>query len=455
MALTLYLLFQTYFLQRWLALSLTLFALFDAKMWLGKPLVGHVATFCKLFLGADTWLLANNPRIAVSWRIIDPALSGPFLLLYIWLMARAIKSSSPAAARVAGIGFGLCFTYFYAWTAVAGGLVLAVLLDRKHWRIYCTTGTIGALIGCLFLLPEVTLKWRAVPDWPTRIDFFIPIGHFSELLIPKTAFILAALTSIWVWRWHRDLLYLWCICAAALLLLNEQIVTGLQIQNFHWYIVWGPTLWLLIVILTVRTVELRPNWRRPGAVAGLVVLAFTIATGTWLRAKESQSRQSVDLTRELKDFQSEYELNQKSIRAQSVVGGDSTMVSFLAILNDNRPLSGFTALLSSCVDNREWNQRIAANAYFSGLDRESFARREEGVIETFVGGVWSRDPRQRKALLEERLQAFDKTAADPSAVARRFDLRYLLLPATARADHLGDDWISVVHGSDWQAWERK
>lgn len=456
MALTWYLIFRLYFPRRWLALWLTLFALFDTNSWNGRPLVEHAALFVRLFVGVGRQLLAHNPQITGSWRIIDPALSWPLLLLYIWLMGRAVKSESQTAARWAGAGFGLCFTYFYAWTAIAGGLFLALVLDGKRRRTYLTAGSIGALTGVLFLISGAMLKREAVADWPTRFDFFLPIGHFSEFLIPKTAFILAAITLIWVWRKDRDLLYLWCLCASALLLLNEQILTGLQIQNFHWYVVWGPTLWLLIVIATVRTVDSWPSWRRIGAMAGYVALAFTIGTGIWMRVVETtQTSESVELTRDWNEFQPEYERYRGLIQPGAVVAGAPTMVSFLVILNDDRLLSGYSVILSSCVDNKEWNRRIAADAYFSGLDRETFARREEDGLERYVWGVWARVPQLRRALLKDRLAAFDEVAADPSAAAQRFDLRYVVLPAAADDRHLKDDWISVIHGSYWQAWERK
>ncbi|MGO9604285.1 MAG: hypothetical protein ACLQAT_12975 [Candidatus Binataceae bacterium] len=456
MAFTWYLIFRLYFPRRWLALWLTLFALFDTNSWNGRPLVEHAATFTRLFVGAGGDLLAHNPQITGSWRIIDPALSWPFLFFYIWLIGRAVKSGSQTDARWAGVGFGLCFTYFFAWTAIAGSLVLAMLFDGKRRRTYFTAGCIGALIGLLFLIPGAMLKREAVTDWPTRFDFFLPIGHFSEFLIPKTAFILAAIALVWVWRKDRDLLYLWCLCASALLLLNEQILTGLQLQNFHWYVVWGPTLWLLIVIATVRTVQSMPNWRRIGAVGGYVALAFTIATGTWMRFIETtRTAESVELTRDWNEFQPEFEQHRDVIQRGAVVAGAPIMVSFLTILNDNRLLSGYGVTLSSCVDNKEWNRRIAADAYFSGLDRETFARRQEAVLERYVWGAWARVPRLRSALLEERLAAFDEVAADPSAVAERFDLRYVVLPAAADDHHLKDDWISVVQGPYWQAWERK
>ena len=201
-----YLIFRLYLRERWLAVSLALFALFDAGTLDGRPLVEHVADFIRLGFTSPGILLPHPglPRIDSAWRIMTPGLSWPFLFLYVWLMGRAIKMPSRGSTVWAGIGFGLCFSYFYYWTAAGLGLLLAILLDYKRWRTYFAIGFIGGILGTPSILGGLALKRQGNDDWLPRFDHFVPIGHFSELLIPKIALILLGLVLIWVWRSRRD-----------------------------------------------------------------------------------------------------------------------------------------------------------------------------------------------------------------------------------------------------------
>jgi len=450
-----YLIFRLYFSRRWIALSLTLFALFDLGTMDGRPLAEQVAEFLRLCRVPPDHLLSfgDSPKTSGPWRIINPALSWPFLLFYIWAMGRAVKRGSRAAVVWAGIGFGLCFSYFYYWTAVGASLILGTIADRAHRRVYIRAAIIGSVLGVPFVVRGIILKGQGTNDWLQRFDQFLPIGHFSELMFPKVVMIAMLVALLWIYLNRRDLLYLWVVGAAALLLTNQQILTGLQMENKHWHYVWGPIAWLVIVLLIVDAAVSSPGWSRTLSPVGIGILLFTIASGLWIRGLETtRSAESVMLTKTWDSFAGQ---PRQRLRAGQVVAGTPELVSMIVIADDERPLAGYLSRVSSCIDDKEWNQRIAADAYFSGLDRQAFESREEDRLATDRWGAWGRNPAVRDALLAERIADYDEVAKDPDTTADRFDLRYVVLPADSENANLNGKWDRIVSGPIWQAWERR
>lgn len=456
--LTWFLIFRLYFRNRWFAVSLALFALFDAGTLDGRPLIEHLADFGRLYLASTAALLPHSmlPKISGPWRIMTPGLSWPFLLLYIWLAARAVRDQSRASIIWAGIGLGLCFSYFYYWTSAGLGLIIAILLDRQRWRTYFQIGCIGSLVGLPAFLGGLALKRQGNDQWLQRFDHFVPIRHFDELMFPKVAIICLAVILLWLLRSRRELIFLWSICAAALLLTNQQILTGQQMENWHWHYAWGPTLWLLIVLLVMGAVRERGNWSRSIAAAGLGLLAVIIATGLWMRGLEAtRADESIQINEALRGFVPELDRNRAMFRTNQVVAGAQKMVSFLSIMNGDVPLWGYSVRLGSCIDNREWNYRAAADGYFRGMDRESFLREQEQVMAGERWGAWARSPELREAMVRERVADYDEVAANPDAAAKRFGVKYVVLPAGYDDRNLSVAWSQILSGPDWQAWERK
>jgi hypothetical protein len=84
-------------------------------------------------------------------------------------------------------------------------------------------------------------------------------------------------------------------------------------------------------------------------------------------------------------------------------------------------------IVSPLVRDREWNTRIAANAFLSGLSRAEFARVQKVAVNSILWGKWVRDPGLKADLLKERLADFDRIAADPMPILRELEVRYVAL----------------------------
>ena len=154
-----------------------------------------------------------------------------------------------------------------------------------------------AVIGGLLAIPSLVASWQTrsttSADWLLRSDKFLAIGRFSELSIPLPAVFVLALTAVLVWRYHRELILPWMLAASGLVLMNHQVVSGLQIENFHWSYVAGPCLSLLIgLLLTGWISDCRPD----RAMAVVLIAGLCLVTAGWLRWAEAvRTREVVEI----------------------------------------------------------------------------------------------------------------------------------------------------------------
>ena len=108
--------------------------------------------------------------------------------------------------------FGLLFyVYFYYWTAAGLALVLAWALDAGHRRVYFHAGWIGGLLGLPGVVSDFFLKQHLSPDFFVRCDRLVPIGRFTELVLPKEMLVATVLGLIWVLFRRRDLIFVWAL----------------------------------------------------------------------------------------------------------------------------------------------------------------------------------------------------------------------------------------------------
>ena len=393
----------------------------------------------------------------IQWRLITPGLSFAFLWLHVWLLARARDVPSRGRLLASGIGFGLLFhVYFYFWTSACLGLAAAWLLDAGHRRVYFHTGWIGGLIGLPAIVAGAMLK-KGSPEWLHRTDNFLPIARLSELEFPRLAMVVIPVTFAWVLLRRRDLIHLWALTLAGLLLLNHQVVTGLQIQNFHWTYVWGPGVSLLLVLLTWGELSRRRPWPRGLAWALAALAAFEVGAGLWLRVFEAgRTASTVSALATFQEYRSQrLAPGVAPLEPNAVVAGDDGFVAASSIFENQRCLAHYPAMYSPAIDAAEWSERVALEAFLDGTGRSEFER-SEGRKLAEGWGPWNgdRNPALRAEELARRLRLYDAIAADPADAIRRYRVRYVgvhtgtpLLPALRRLAK------PVQSGPTWDVWE--
>lgn len=452
---------------RRVAAGLGILLLADGGLFSGLPVVKNAWVFLGLLTGrsADVYL-GTVPMLCYQWRIITPGLSLPFLLAHVALLARARACPTRARLLASGVGFGLLFpTYFYYWTAASLALVLAWVLDAGRRSVYAHTAWIGALIGLPTLIAGSRLRASAGSDWLERADYFVTVPRWENFQ-PHPSLALIAVALPWVWLRRKDCLYAWSLAATGGLLVSHHVISGLEIQNFHWTYVRGPILAILLLVLTWDQVSrLRLRFRT----AAKVVLAFACAgqfgAGLIMRATEAVRARSV---REIMADLERYEAQRSHpslprLARNSVVAGDPAFLNFAAVSEDARPLAHLAVFYGPGTNNEQWDARLALNAYLLGLDRRSFAASEDALLDNpdqrlaFHGGAfgrWKRDAGARAERLSRRRAAFERVLADPPAAVRRFSVRYVAEPGTSavpEARRVG--WKRLQDGPHWRVWE--
>jgi hypothetical protein len=412
------------------------------------------------WLIASVAILRHQPHAELHylcplWRLITPALSLGFLLLHLWLLARARERPSWGHLASSGLGFGLLFhVYFYYWTAAGLALLMASALDAGHRRVYFHTGWIGGLVGLPTLISNFLIRRSTSPEALPRNDLFLPIARGSELWVPTATIVLLVLGLIWVWARRRDLMYLWCLDASALALTNHQVVTGLQIQNFHWEYVWGVGTSLLFVLLVAGEMERWTGWSPPVLWVVGIACGLTLVSGVWLRYCETlRSQESLKLAACYRQYRAQrLAPGVPRLAPHAVVAGDLDFVNLAVILENQRPLSHYTVAMSLDVPNAEWHERRVLNDLILGRTRAE----ADALDKSSQGwGPWCRDPELRRRTVAECLTDYDRFAADPAAAFLRFGVRYVALPAGQVApDYLRSGWTQLQAGPSWQLWER-
>jgi hypothetical protein len=439
-----------------ISIAAAIWSLTDVGMLEFKPLLRLAWVVWQVASGHPGLLFESNPMIFRHFRIATPCLTMPYLLLFIGLHVRARAFPTLRRQIVAGISFGLLFyVYFYFWTAAAIALVIAAVLDPPHRRLSLHSGAIGGLLAVPTLCLSMQTWASASADWLHRSDKFLHIPHFAELILPLPAVILLALTILAVKRYRRELILTWSAAAAGLGLMNHQVVTGLQIENFHWVYVAGPCLSLLVVQLLAGAI---PSRNKPFFVwPALFLSGMCLIVGIWLRGIEAtRTKEVIEILSVFRDYREQRlrDAGTARLKVDSVVAGDELAVDWAAILERAWPLANYWVMLGPSVTDEEWDLSIALNSYLLGNNRSAFVDEQTAIL-TAPGfrGPWGRDRSQLARRLESRLQCYNEIAADPEKYLTRAHLRYVWLKAGRTPPGDRGHWAQSQAGPFWVIWE--
>ncbi len=452
-----YLIFQHYLRNRWWSCAFAIFLLSESCLLEGKLFFKQFWIVFEAVVRHNRVYLETPLLLHPEWRIITPGLSWFFLQLYIWLVIRAREKPNTARVVLAGLGLGLLFhVYFYFWTAALLGLLLSWVFDSRHWKTYFKITWIGCLFGFPFFLKHYLLKLATSPDWLQRADMFLPIDRFSELIFPKVGPTLLLIAFYWVWKRRSDLRFLWANALAGLLLLNHQIFSHLQIQNFHWNYYWSPFLGILLLLLffdEIKKLKISGEWLKTGI---LVLVVSQLCVGLWIRKQEvTRSSQSSFLMGQLVHYQQQrVQASVPPLKQNSVLAGDETFLSFASVLEDQRPLDSYFVMVSPTVTHLEWNDRIALNGILLGQSQESFIKAQTIILKDLVWGPWFRKISGRDELLQERIQSYTEISKKFDQSLVRFKVQYVALDAKIEAPaYLKSGWVRIQEGPFWQIWK--
>ncbi|HEX5269552.1 MAG TPA: hypothetical protein VFW33_03645, partial [Gemmataceae bacterium] len=399
-----YALLRVYVARPVAAAALAALLLSDAGVVEGCLLYSHTKTAVALLTHPGE-TLPTQVHLMPQWRILNPGLSLPWLLLYLGCVARAVGAPAWWRTALAGVAFGLLFhVYFYLWTAAGLGLLLTTALDRPRWKTYCAIGGIGLGLGAPALWQTFAMRRACGTEWLLRQDKFLPVGHFAELLWPRLPLALLAACLVWVWWRRHDLAYLAGLAAGGFVLLNQQLFTGLQIENYHWKFAYGPALALLTLLACVGAGVPASRGGRAARTAAWFVVPIVVVSGLGFRVLEAtRGGEAARITGAVGAYREQRPAGcVPPLRPNTAVAGDPDFVVTASILEDTRPLDGYAVLVSPTVGDAEWDTRAALDGVLRGLSRDEFRREQLGRLKGIPWGPWGRG--RSAAAREERLR---------------------------------------------------
>ena len=441
-----------------LAGFLSLVLMCDLNAIYGKLFVRHFSTFFGTLTGGS---LDGVATLMGQWRIITPGLSLVFLLIFIAAYLRARETGHAKAILAAGVSLGALFhVYFYYWTFALLGLALNFFFDvfrRDKKAIFSGIflGALGVVLGLPALWQSYSLKKTNGIDWLQRSDKFISIGPMQELLLPLGS--LALLVGAFFWDRKNGNKYrpLIIFILGGFFLLNHQLLSRLQIENFHWNYAIGPFLSALSLLILC---DIAAKFSQPKFVFGFVCVFSLLHTGSSLWLRFYEARNLPDRIRILNDRREYLEEKAKAdfpkLDSNSVVAGAPGHVNIAAIESNLRALSGYSVVLSPSVKNTEWDIRVALNAYLLGLSSIEFQKSQQAYFDATHWGPWVRDPSLRKLRMEAREAAFASIEAAPLEALRTFGVKYVLLPLGSDLHLVQQPWSKKIFmGGNFDIWQ--
>lgn len=418
------------------AAGLAAFLLFDAGLLFGQLVQREAEILISIARGSGTFF-ANVPRLMPHLRVPTPALALPFFLVHLALTHRARRLGTTRPALAAGASLGLLFhVYFYFATAAALGTILAWLLDRGGRRTYGIMLAVGAVIAAPSVVVGGMIKASTPPDWLVRTDKVAPVGRFDRnyLILPKLLILEWLAAAFVVFRARRDLIYPWACTGAGLVLANQHMVSGFNLENFHWTFAYGTAFSLVLAPMALPWLRRLPGWRW---IAPLVVAA-QVAIGSGIRAVEAvASAESAYYLRMLDAWNAEG----FAIPPGSVVAAPPDMLAMLGAVEDIDPLGGRLVDYSALIEDEERDRRDSLDLALIG-----FAPHEvEAEIER-TQHVTDKQRELRRKLVEEY-------KARPVPDVDRFRVTYIVTdPGHRPPAALGDRIRLEEEGRTWDLW---
>lgn len=400
----------------------------------------------EFFFGRDGSLVS-------IWRI-TPALPLPFLLFLIAALIRGRREDCWKWRVVAGVAMGVVFySYFYFWTAAAIALVFLFLFDSEARRFYFHSGWIGALLGLPQVLHGSQVKKELGVEWFQRMETFLPVGRFAELQIPPVASLMALVTFLGIWVRWRAARPLAAVTLVALLFQNHQLVTGLQMENFHWSYAWGPCLMLSCLYVGARLIpDSLPSWVRP---AGFLLLGIHAAIGFYMRgldygrfARVNEVNRGWRLYRERNRSTPAPEFDRRWR-----VAGDPDFGLYTKITGNVCELYG-GAYYSQTVSADMLMDIYALNQFLRGIPEEMAV--ERAPYRGMAGD--GRDPEARKRREDQVRSRYRVHAADAAPALDRYGVGYLALPqgsSSTAPSQPKSGWTLMRKGPTWTLWSRE
>ena len=275
----------------------------------GDDRIAAAGILIVLFLSSSNLILEYLLRVGDSNNYLPflrrylPAVPFPFLFFYCALVYRMVTVAGTRSAVLSALGAGclfavLVFSYVYhwsfalAWTFCLAGIWLIFRADRRQ---ALARFSLVAVLMLAALVPYLFLMSRLGSS--TGEAFFLSKSHAPDLLrLPEIiGLVTATVIALFIIRGglradDPAVVYALAFAVTPLVVFNQQILTGLSLQPFHYEAFIGNYTALLAAFLTAWFISRNYLKARPG-LGRVLVLGFACV------AVLSGSAEAVLLTR--------------------------------------------------------------------------------------------------------------------------------------------------------------
>ncbi len=449
-----YAILRTFVARPFLAVVATLILLADTGLILGRPFDRQVAQVIETLHGGSGAYPGAWSYCLQQFRTVNPAVSWPFLGLFLWAMLKLNEKVTRRREVVGAVSFGLLFyVYFYYWTAAGLTLAIAFVVQSSLRGPYFRVGALGTLIGLPWLFYQYTVRHSQPSQWLERYAYFVRIGRFDELQISKIAILWLAVAIVMLWKMReRRATFLCFFVIASMALSNHQIVTRLGIQNYHWQHAWGAGVCLLVVATIAMYWDRAARIPKPILLAAGVFACAHIAGGIYLRAWEATKAEApMKIQRDLADYLRQRQTAPCAFLSGRIMAGDPDFVDFAVGFDRQVALVGIGGLGPSVSDD-EWRERRTLDAWLRGATLQNIADQVNGYY-----GSWYQLTRTtpREKADERRLveNLFSQIQARPQTWFSKYLVHYVALPSGQSPPNQNQTWRQVCRGERWTVWE--
>jgi hypothetical protein len=359
-------------------------------------------------------LLAGLPLL----RRFNPALSAIGWFGYLYLHWRAAASGKPRDAYLAAIVGGLlfyCYFFFGATALVLAGLwavvQIAVLRERVKDAIAPVLVQVAVVAPFLFLILQNVGDYQASVGVPGRRLPYLPWPHMLAML--------AAIGWLLLRGWkERRLPHLWlsALGLAPLLAMNQQVLTGVFVEPWHFdAYLYGPMTSLLLC--AAAGLEWRErSWRGSPLLAGgfaalalIYGLSVQMMVAGRIRGEENAA-----------DYAGAFDGVRGATRPGDVILSDagSPLPSWLVLHTGRRVyVSQFLAFLP-VANRQEYRQRALCYYWLRGdnpvaFDAEAIEDRASVLYNADGDRYWFFPALLTDVVRRERLREYQACGANP------------------------------------------
>jgi len=267
------------------------FRLIDSRMW-------SVAAMFAVLFGST---LLSFPDIihflhwdqvygsfAIYSRPINPEVSSIIFFVYLHLLLSALNKKTWAIFTFLGVILGLSFyIYFYSYTfflALNAVLLIMNLISKKYDIVLKIAGatSLGIGIGLWSIMNTIAIYTH--PNYKFMAELIDVASTHHPIF---SVFGLLTLVVLILFSWHNreknNLLFLWSLLITSFIVINQQVITGILLQegHYHWYFN-VPIFIFVFIFVLYYLVNNKPRWS-----FGLAVTICIISTASTFQIQSS------------------------------------------------------------------------------------------------------------------------------------------------------------------------